>query len=60
LWKELSVVGFKYALARAENAVGVCGIDVMRLKDGNRSAVVLFGEDLDGSDDAVRRILLNG
>lgn len=50
----------RYAVTKSLQDSVVCGIDGMRLKLGNNSAVVVFGVSLDGSDEAVMRTLLNG
>jgi hypothetical protein len=54
------VRAFRYAVAKSRHASGVCGIAGMRLNAGKRSAVVVFGVALTGSEDAVMMTLWNG
>jgi hypothetical protein len=50
----------RYAVTKAEKADGVCGIDVMHLKLGKRSAVVVSNFSLLRRELAVMRTLVNG
>lgn len=51
---------FRYAVAKSDKDVLVCGILCIRLKLGNKSAVVVFGVSLFGKEDAVMRTLVKG
>jgi hypothetical protein len=54
------VCAFRYAVAKAEKAVLVCGMTRIRLKLGKSSAVVVFAISLFGSELAVMRTFMNG
>lgn len=55
-----SVRALRYAVAKSENASGWWGISRMRLKLGNRRAVVAPSVFVLGNDEAVIRTLVNG
>lgn len=50
----------RYAVAKALNADGVCGMEFMRRKLGNKYAVVASGVSVAGSELAVMRTLVKG
>jgi hypothetical protein len=54
------VGALRYADAKAEKAEGECGMAFMRLKLGNKSAVVAFGVSVAGREEAVMRTFVNG
>lgn len=51
---------FRYAVAKAEKAEGVCEMSRMRVKLGKRRAVVVPGVGVAGSEDAVMRTFVKG